>query len=94
MQTVRRRCAQTAHISLLSHQCQRAIVRQKRSDPPVSQRIHACLVFGSSGRFRPVPQRLRFGEGLSRGLRRGPQEEKVTDMQKFAGRSKISGKMA
>ncbi|MFZ1467469.1 MAG: hypothetical protein WAT09_00650, partial [Paracoccaceae bacterium] len=57
-------------------QSQRAIVRQKRCDPPVSQRIHACLVFRFSNLFRSVPRRLRFGEAVFTKTVAGPQEEK------------------
>ena len=82
MQTVKRRCAQTAHISLHSFNFQRARTQNKQHTR-TSGVLPSCIqnfVTSVSTRapFRPSAS-LRlfvFGEALSRVSRRDPQEEK------------------
>jgi len=84
MQTVKRRCAQTAHISLHSSHFQRARTQNKQHTR-TSGVLPSCIqnfVTGVSTRtpFRPSAS-LRlfvFGEALSRQTNRHPQEEKCT----------------
>jgi hypothetical protein len=80
MLDVRRRCAQTARISLHFHQCQRAIVRQKTCDPPIPWRIPSRLAFRFSEPSLPFPSasaRHRRVSASVRGyLRRAPRTRK------------------
>jgi hypothetical protein len=71
-------------------QIQRAILRQKTCDPPVSWRIPARLVFRFSGPLRslrhrsfPSPSRLRFGERVFTETGGKPQEGKTRYSQFF-----------
>ena len=84
MLRVRRRCAQTAHISLHSSNFQRAIIRQN---------FQRALNFSASSktassdfpnfrsdfhlRFRPSPSLFRFGEAVFTDGHRKPQEQKT-----------------
>ncbi|WP_323022211.1 hypothetical protein, partial [Pararhodobacter sp.] len=74
---------QTAHISLHSPNFQKAedknssgaseVFRQRCRFPILFRVFRVCF----QRPFRRVPQRLRFGEAVSRGIRREPQEEKT-----------------
>ena len=86
MQTVKRRCAQTAHISLHSFNFQRARTQNKQHTR-TSGVLPSCIqislrAFHLASRSIPSAS-LRlfvFGEALSRVSRRKPQEEKCSLM--------------
>ena len=80
MLDVRRRCAQTARISLHFQICQRAIVRQKTCDPPTSWRIPSRLAFRFSELPLPSPaasvRHRRVSASVKGYLRRAPRTRK------------------
>ena len=84
MLRVRRRCAQTAHISLQSLYFQRAIFRQnfqRALNLSASSKALSSdfpnFRFDFRLRFRPSPSLLRFGEAVFTEGRRKPQEQKT-----------------
>ena len=90
MQNDRRRNDQTARISLLHHQCQRAIFQTKnvRSANFLAYPFAPCLqifrTFASVPvRFRPSPSLFRFGEGVFTEPGGNPQEQKTRSSQNF-----------
>ena len=80
MLRLRRRCAQTARISLHTFNFQRAIVRQKTCDPPTSWRIPSRLAFRFSEPSLPFPfasvRHRRRSASVRRYLRRQPGTRK------------------
>ena len=97
MQTVRRRCAQTAHISLHSHQCQRAWTQNKQHTRTsgVSAVAHPDFVTSVSSRFPSAPSAsLRlvvFGEAVFRESFWGPQEKKAWSLSFFCRTQRLKG---
>jgi hypothetical protein len=94
MQTVKRRCAQTAHISL-----QIQIFKERSKDKNVKGasflaypcqphlqifRLSASFRLLPSLRFLPSPSRFRFGEAVFTEVRRKPQEGKMRNCELFS----------
>ena len=87
--SVRRRCAQTARISLHKTTVSKSDPQTKFHEAPVSQRIPARLVFSFSGAYLgfrrrpfPSPSRFRFGERVFTETRSDPQEGKTQSRKK------------
>ena len=92
MQTVKRRCAQTAHISLqiscfqraiFGQKFQRALVLSASSKALSSDFPNSCYYLRR--RFHPSPSLCRFGEAVFTVGRRKPQGQKTPAVTFFLG---------
>jgi hypothetical protein len=96
MLRLRRRCAQTARISLHYIKFSKSYLQTKnvRSANSLAYPFAPCLqifrTFASSyRRFRPSPSRFRFGEAVFTETARKPQEQKTRCRKNFAETGKL-----
>lgn len=97
MLRLRRRCAQTARISLHNPSMSKSHRQTKnvRSANFLAYPFAPCLqIFRTSAsscrRFRPSPSRFRFGEAVFTETARKPQEQKTRSSQKFCRNRKTT----